>query len=105
MVFWQILTEKKIYGFEIHHGVSFTKTEISLTDDTFIKAVVKDNVFGTYIHGIFENNMITEKIFNTVKRKKGILRTKIKETFEEYREKEFDKLEKILRENLNIEKY
>ena len=64
----------------------------------------KENVFGTYIHGIFENNRITEKILNIVREKKGISELKLKETFEEYREKEFDKLEKLLRENLDIEK-
>ena len=98
------LDGEKIEGFEIHHGASFTKTETKLTDDTFVKAVVKENVFGTYIHGIFENNRITEKILNIVREKKGISELKLKETFEEYREKEFDKLEKLLRENLNIEK-
>lgn len=98
------LDGEKIEGFEIHHGASFTKTETKLTDDTFVKAVVKENVFGTYIHGIFENNRITEKILNIVREKKGISELKLKETFEEYREKEFDKLEKLLRENLDIEK-
>lgn len=98
------LDGEKIYGYEIHQGVSFSETEISITEDKFLKAVVKDNVFGTYIHGIFENNYVTEKIINAVREKKGYSPEKLKETFEEYREKEFDKLEKIMRENLNIKK-
>ena len=98
------LDGEEIYGYEIHQGVSFSETEISITEDKFLKAVVKDNVFGTYIHGIFENNSVTEKIINAVREKKGYSPEKLKETFEEYREKEFDKLEKIMRENLDIKK-
>lgn len=94
----------KIHGFEIHHGVSFSENEKPITDDKFLKAVVKDNVFGTYVHGIFENNSVTDKILNIVREKKGYSTKKLKETFEEYREKEFDKLEKIMRENIDIEK-
>ncbi len=98
------LDGEKIHGFEIHHGVSFSDTETPLTDDSFIKAVVKDNIFGTYIHGIFENNAVTDRILNIVREKKGISEKYLKETFEEYREKEFDKLEKVMRENIDIDK-
>ena len=98
------LDGEKIHGYEIHQGVSFSEAETPITEDKFLKALVKDNIFGTYIHGIFENNSITERIINIVREKKGYSPEKLKETFEEYREKEFDKLEKIMRENLNIKK-
>lgn len=94
----------EIFGYEIHQGISFSETENSLTDDKFIKAIVKENIFGTYIHGIFENNCITERILNIVREKKGMSYKFLKESYEEYREKQFDKLEKIMRENIDIEK-
>ena len=96
------LDGEKIHGFEIHHGVSFTENEIPITDDSFLKGVVKGNVFGTYIHGIFENNVITDRILNIVREKKGISKQALKQTFDEYREQEFDKLEKVMRENIDI---
>lgn len=98
------LDDFKISGFEIHQGVSFTESETPITNDKFLKALVKDNVFGTYLHGIFENNCVTERLLNIVREKKGISPQKIKEDFEEYREKQFDKLEKIMRENVDIKK-
>lgn len=94
----------KIKGYEIHQGISYTESEVSLTDDKNIKAVVKENIFGTYIHGIFENNIITDKILNVVREKKGISQKSLEESYEEYREKEFEKLEKIIRENLDMKK-
>lgn len=97
------LDGEKIHGFEIHQGVSFTDTETPITHDGFLKALVKDNVFGTYIHGIFENNCVTDKILNIVREKKGVSPKVLKETFDEYREKQFDKLEKVMRENIDID--
>lgn len=97
------LDGEKIHGFEIHHGVSFTKNETPITEDSFLKGVVKGNVFGTYIHGIFENNVITDRILNIVREKKGISKQALKQTFDEYREEEFDKLEKVMRENVDME--
>ena len=38
------------------------------------------------------------------RKKKGYTTENLKETFEEYREKELDKLEKIMRENIDIKK-
>ena len=98
----QGLDGEKIHGFEIHHGVSFTEKEMPITYDSELKALVKDNVFGTYVHGIFENNVITERILNIVREKKGISKENLKQTFDEYREIQFDKLEKIMRGNIDI---
>lgn len=93
----------EIKGYEIHQGVT-SGTESSVTDDNHIVAVVKDNIFGTYLHGIFDNEKVTRTILNKIREKKGMEQLGEGITFDEYREREFDKLEKIVRENIDIKK-
>lgn len=84
---------EKIKGYEIHQGVTNIKNNI----------ICKDNVIATYIHGIFDNVNFTDKLLNIIRSKKGM---KIKEksiSYADFKEKEYNKLAKILRENLNIE--
>lgn len=97
------LDEVEIKGYEIHQGVT-SGTESSVTDDNHIVAVVKDNIFGTYLHGIFDNEKVTRTILNKIREKKGMEQLGEGITFDEYREREFDKLEKIVRENIDIKK-
>ena len=33
-------------------------------------AVVKDNIFGTYLHGIFDNEKVTRTILNRIRQKR-----------------------------------
>lgn len=97
------LDNTKVKGYEIHQGVTFG-TEHSVTEDNHVVAVVKDNIFGTYLHGIFDNEKVTRTILNKIREKKGMSQLGEGITFDEYREREFDKLEKIVRENIDIKK-
>lgn len=98
------LDGEKIKGYEIHQGVTLGE-ERKVTEDERVVAVAKgDNIFATYLHGIFDNEKVTRTILNKVREKKGI-ETQIEGiTFDEYRERELDKLEKIFRENIDMEK-
>jgi len=93
----------EIKGYEIHQGVT-VGNESSVTEDDHIVAVVKDNIFGTYLHGIFDNEKVTRTILNRIRDKKGMEQLGEGITFDEYREREFDKLEKVVRENIDIKK-
>lgn len=93
----------EIKGYEIHQGVT-VGNESSITEDDHIVAVVKDNIFGTYLHGIFDNEKVTRTILNRIRKKKGMEQLGEGITFDEYREREFDKLEKVVRENIDIKK-
>lgn len=98
------LDGEKISGYEIHQGVTHGD-EIKVTRDDRVVAVVKnDNIFATYIHGIFDNEKITRNILNLVRDKKGMSLHSEGMTFDEYRMAELDKLEKIMRENIDIDK-
>ena len=94
----------KIKGYEIHQGVTLGE-ERKVTADERVVAVVKgENIFGTYLHGIFDNEKVTRHILNKVREKKGMELQAQGISFDEYREQELDKLEEIFRENIEMEK-
>lgn len=98
------LEGEEIKGYEIHQGVTFGN-ESKVNDEDRIVTVVKgENIFATYLHGIFENEKITRNILNKARAKKGIELQMKGITFDEYREQQLDKLEKIFRENVDIDK-
>ncbi|MDO5788756.1 MAG: cobyric acid synthase [Fusobacterium sp.] len=98
------LEGKEIKGYEIHQGVTFGN-ESKVNDEDRIVTIIKgENIFATYLHGIFENEKITRNILNKVRAKKGIELQMKGITFDEYREQQLNKLEKIFRENVDIDK-
>lgn len=100
----QGLDGTKITGYEIHQGVT-NGIEQKVTKDDRVVAVVRgENVFGTYIHGIFDNEEVTRAILNKIREKKGLETHSKGMTFDEYRMQELNKLEKIMRENIDIQK-
>jgi len=108
------LNNKKVYGYEIHMGVSiygkgveplFTinlKNEklVNYQDGAINK---KGNVMGTYIHGIFDAIQFRQKILNSLRKQKGLLPKEAK-TYESLREIELDKLADIVRNNIDMKK-
>ncbi|MGL4988319.1 MAG: cobyric acid synthase [Cetobacterium sp.] len=90
-----------IEGYEIHQGVT-SGAAISATDDNRLVATVKNNIFGTYLHGIFENSQFTNFLLNKIREKKGLEKKESNISFEEYRLGELDKLEAIFRENIDL---
>ena len=99
----------EISGYEIHQGYSYPvneeKTEIKcIFDDKKLKGAVKGNIVGTYIHGIFDNSEFTSHFLNEVRKRKGLDKKEENFSFSEYKNKEYDKLAQVLRENVNIEK-
>ena len=62
------------------------------------------NVYGTYVHGIFDKGCIATAVVQALAKKKGIWIEE--EAFEDYRsfkEKQYDRLADTLREYLNME--
>ena len=105
-----------VEGYEIHMGVSeyldgcVPYLNITLTNGTECSDTdgVTNNdgtVFGTYIHGIFDNAGFTAGFINNLKRKKGIEVTGDSYTdFKEYKQSQYDLLADSLRKNLDMDK-
>lgn len=84
----------EVTGYEIHQGVS-----------TFNEPVIcNENVFATYIHGIFDNSKFTNDFLNMIRLKKSMPLKDVEISFSEFKENEFNKLADLLRKNLDIEK-
>lgn len=96
------LGEIEIEGYEIHQGITKGKME-NLTKDKRVVACIEDNIFGTYIHGIFDNIKFKDYYLNLIRRKKGVLEKENKISYKEHRILELDKLSDILKKNLDIE--
>ncbi len=99
-------TEKMVVeGYEIHQGrTTGDEKNVFLRGESDIKGVYRDNIIGTYIHGIFDNPEFTRTFLNNVRRIKGL--DAIEETIDlkEYKEREFDKLAEIFSDNIDIDK-
>lgn len=86
------LNGMKIKGYEIHQGKS-----------TVDKAVIcRENIFATYIHGIFDNSDFTNAFLNIIRERKNLERVEVTEDLYSFKDKEYNKLEGLLRKSLNI---
>ena len=110
------LNKKQVSGYEIHMGIT-TRGKNSNNFATVTEKLDKKvsyevgsinsecNVFGTYIHGIFDDIDFTRTLLNNIRKIKGLAPIKSKvESFEEFKNKEYDKLADFLREHLDMEK-
>ena len=96
------LNNFEIKGYEIHQGIT-QGNEKNLTTDNRTIFVNRDNIIATYLHGIFDNKDFTDSLLNEIRRRKGLEEVNDNISYEEYKLKEFDKLEKLVRENVDID--
>ncbi|MDR3223943.1 MAG: cobyric acid synthase [Methanobrevibacter sp.] len=97
-----------VYGYEIHMGIStngkFANPLFNINKENYFDGSINKNgsVLGTYIHGIFDKPDFREFILNKIREKKGIEKKESKD-YENFREKELDKLADIVRTSLDID--
>jgi adenosylcobyric acid synthase len=110
--FFSLMTgEEKLTGYEIHmgqttyHGVN---QPVYLSGAEQFEGAVNEagNVFGTYLHGIFDNFNWTGKLLNSLRRRRGLpeMEDHLPKNYRDYKEQEYDKLAAIVRESLDMEK-
>ena len=90
-------------GYEIHMGETADSTSGKKINDVVIKAFDK-NIYGTYVHGIFDDKMTAETILKALSDMKGINyhEGEIMD-YKAFKEREYDRMADILREHLNME--
>ncbi len=105
------LSGEMIEGYEIHMGISTPKEELlSLTtitnqiDNTDkLDGVGTNNIYGSYIHGIFDQSATANKLIGCLAKEKGLDSTRLSETnFKDYKEEQYDILADALREHLDM---
>ncbi len=81
-------------GYEIHMGVSGESSAI----------INSSNVYGTYIHGIFDESNIAPIIIDCLCEKKGVKVENLQHfDVDEYKNEQYDKLAQITREALDMD--
>ncbi|MEW9122155.1 MAG: cobyric acid synthase [Thermotaleaceae bacterium] len=105
-----------VKGYEIHMGKTMLGSEgivmNHITNRLGEKVLLEDgcvnpegNVMGTYVHGIFDNIPFTRRILNNIRKAKGLEEKNSSiESFEAFKEAEYNKLATIVRKNIDMEK-
>ena len=101
-------------GYEIHMGRAKLNTEKSLFRikkrsgkkcSVYDGAISKDGkVWGTYIHGIFDNDGFRRRFLNSIKGKRGLPSSEVTNGFEydAFKEEQYDKLADLIRSSLDV---
>lgn len=88
------LSGQEYQGYEIHMGVSGTEDNI----------VNNGNVYGTYMHGIFDRGNIASTVAEALMKSKGLDGSGMRAfDIDEYKQSQYDKLAEVLSEALDVE--
>ena len=111
--------QDELSGYEIHTGETVLlegeKPLFRISKRSSIQTDINDGVvskegmvWGTYIHGIFDNNSFRESFINFLKSKKGLAISSCvnqnRISYQEQKDREYDKLACLVRDNLNMDK-
>ena len=89
------ITGKNLDGYEIHSGIT------EGLDNR--KIITADNILGTYVHGIFDNDDFRRQILNTVRLRKKLQPIKNTRNVRAEKQRNYERLAKIVRKNLNMD--
>lgn len=91
--FFKCLNDIECAGYEIHSGVTNVYKE-------------SEDVFGTYIHGLFDRAELTKALIQGLLLRKGIndtsVYTDIIEDYDNYKDMEYDKSAEVVKESIDI---
>ncbi|MGN0170209.1 MAG: cobyric acid synthase [Lachnospiraceae bacterium] len=92
------------HGYEIHMGQSDPITGEKRSDHEVVIQAEGRDVYGSYVHGLFDQGKTATVLIEALARKKGIrLQTTELKDYRLFKEKQYDKLADTLREYLNME--
>jgi len=93
----------KLIGYEIHHGkTEGNEKNYIINEKNENIGCINGNIWGTYMHGIFDNNYFRINLINEVRKSKKLNPISFKESYSI--DNEFNKLANIMKKNLNMEK-
>ncbi len=94
-------------GYEIHMGQTDVMGDGTMdrnNREEVITSGSNPNVYGTYVHGIFDKGEIADAVVQALAEKKGIrMEEGAFEDYQSFKEKQYDKLADTLRRHLNME--
>lgn len=111
--------QDELSGYEIHTGETVLSEDekplFKITKRGFTQVDINDGVvskegivWGTYIHGVFDNNSFRRDFINFLRSKKGLaISSYIRQdgiSYQEEKDREYDKLACLVRDNLDMDK-
>ena len=76
---------------------------LTLLENKNTDGAQKDNIYGTYVHGIFDDNSVVNAIIQSLLKAKGINETTIKTIdTKEYKDTQYNFLADTMRQNMDI---
>ena len=100
---------KTVTGYEIHMGVTRQGTSGSCrpvlkleNGETGGLERNDGRVFGSYLHGLFDNREMTQKLLARLADQKGLSLEFSENGWEEYKQEQYDKLADLVRESLDM---
>ncbi|MCX7723896.1 MAG: cobyric acid synthase [Thermodesulfovibrio sp.] len=99
----------KIRGYEIHKGVSYGQTGVfkvtrTSMNETLFEGVSNGNVWGTYIHGVFDSDSFRRWIINRHRIKKGLSPISHSFSWIKLKESFINKIAETVERNLDIDR-
>ncbi len=97
---------KSVSGYEIHHGQTKSALgpwfEVSQGKKSYFDGAISSDrrIFGTYIHGIFDNDEFRNNFLNRARKNKGAPELAVRKGLN--LEQEYDKLATVVRNNLDM---
>lgn len=106
------LTGVPFSGYEIHMGNTQSDNDKALTvldgfadvNTTKVDGCYNENVFGSYVHGIFDDERVHMTIIECLNERKGLKPSGIKQmSFNDYKDHQYDILAEALRKSVDME--
>lgn len=104
------LAGKTVVGYEIHmgvtrHGTSGSCRPVLMLEKGGIAGLERNDgqVFGSYLHGLFDNCEMTRILLSRLAAYKGISLEFSENSWEEYKQEQYDKLAGLVRKSLDME--
>ena len=95
---FHILSDCAFKGYELHMGRTGTEEKVVVTSD------MNENIYGSYVHGLFDEGIIANSMIQALAEKKGIeIENGEFEDYQTFKDKQYDKLADTLRMYLNME--
>ena len=107
------LTGTDLEGYEIHMGEStlkegahcFVKLSDAVSGASKTDGAYRGNIYGTYVHGVFDRENVAKRIVEALGAQKGIDMSEMTGMdFAAFKETQYDKLAQGLREHLDMKK-
>lgn len=98
------LSGKEYNGYEIHTGITCGGGQDGIYNPVNISSS-SNNIYGSYIHGLFDNGDIAYTIVKALAARKGVCLDNINRfNYKEYKEKQYDILADAIKDNVDMDK-